>query len=108
MSSYQCVSKKFIGSKINKSKKKQKGKHQNKTKKTKKSQKTKRDNIDTKSNLSIGSSVNKNNYVDFKTGNNLFLIYCLFKKVKNYHNFIPVTAPPRFFKSKFKEFFYMN
>ena len=106
MSSYQCVSKKFIGSKIRKSKKKHKAKHQNKhkPKKTKK----KRDNIDTKSNLSIGSSVNKNNYVDFKTGNNLFLIYCLFKKVKKYHNFIPVTAPPRFFKSKFKEFFFLQ
>lgn len=112
MSSYQCVSEKFIAIKKHgsehkhhkKSKKKDRPKHQNKHK-HKKTKKNKRDNIDTKSNLSVESSVNKNNYINFSLGSNLILIYCLFKKVKKYHNFIPVTKPLNTYKTKLDNFF---
>ena len=101
---YQCVSENFIGSKKHRSKHKHKTKSKHK-KTGKKSHKKKSDNIDTKSNISLESSIDKNNYIKFSIGSNIILIYCLFKKVKNYDNFIPVTAPIHTINSQIKNFY---
>ena len=93
--SYKCVSEKFLSFRNNKSKKKEKeSKKNSKSKKNehKKKQKNEKNRMDTRSNISLGSSVNRKTYINFSRENNMLLIYCLYKKIKKYNNFYPVTV----------------
>ena len=80
---------------INQKKRKRKKKGKNsKSKKNehKKKQKNEKNRMDTRSNISLGSSVNRKTYINFSREDNILLIYCLYKKIKKYNNFYPVTV----------------